>query len=388
MSNIHDVEFNDIKQFLEANEKSFIDQNDAYNKALVLLKDRKAKDHPVSIMEWIIAHNLLINKIDISRYSVYEIDNMSKIDIDQLAKKLTMKKNDRSNIKNILKYLHKLDIVSYNNIPYDIIYNIVINTDPLSLRDLYTNSTYKSVIDDSFTLETLYDKYKDIVEEQYNEYNKYKKYKEDGKHRRILDDLYYDDIYTNKSFNNLFKIYMNHIQRCTELEFNILYIDHIINKLGIQLDIETLIKLTTTIEYLTVEILEASDNISIKLLRKKTKSKEEYNSIYESDIKEAISQDDELKIFISNLDIKYNASSFKYYIISVLKYVGTFLPMLTEESILFIDSILYSFITTFFIYTLKSKSFDEFLEEILPGELIKHAKYEYNKVLKNCKEIL
>ena len=108
MTSIYDVPYEDIKKFLLANNRSFKNKDDAYNEALVLLKDKRAKGHTISIIEWLIAHNLLISKVNIPNYTIDEIDNMSQDQIDELAKLLTMKGNNRNNIKNILRYLRKI----------------------------------------------------------------------------------------------------------------------------------------------------------------------------------------------------------------------------------------------------------------------------------------
>ena len=109
MTSIYDVPYEDIEEFLLFNNINFENKNDAYDKALILLKDKNAKGHTTSIIEWLMAYNLLIRKVNIAIYSIFEIDNMSQIKINQLAKLLTMKGNNINNIKNILKYLHKLD---------------------------------------------------------------------------------------------------------------------------------------------------------------------------------------------------------------------------------------------------------------------------------------
>ena len=109
MSDIRDIPFKDIKEFLSVNNKDFINKDDAYDQALILLKDKKAIGHTTSIIEWLIAHNLFVRKVNIPNYTIYKIDNMSQNEINQLAKLLTMKKNNSENIKNILRYLHKLD---------------------------------------------------------------------------------------------------------------------------------------------------------------------------------------------------------------------------------------------------------------------------------------
>ena len=111
MTSIYDIPYEDIKIFLLANNPlyNFNDKDEVYNVASTLLKNKRAKGHTTSIIEWMMAHNLLINKVNIPNYSTYEINKMSKIEINQLAKLLTMRSDNRENIKNILQYLHKLD---------------------------------------------------------------------------------------------------------------------------------------------------------------------------------------------------------------------------------------------------------------------------------------
>jgi len=109
MSSIYDIPYEDIAIFLSANNKNIENEEDAYNIASILLKDKKAVGHTINIIEWMIAHNLLLRKINIPNYSIHEINKMSQIEINQLAKSLTMKKHNIENIKNILRYLDKLD---------------------------------------------------------------------------------------------------------------------------------------------------------------------------------------------------------------------------------------------------------------------------------------
>lgn len=111
MTSIYDVPYEDIQEFLLANNKSYTNEIDAYNKALVLLKNKKAIGHPISIIEWIIARNLMVKKVNIPNFTIYQIDKMKQFEIDELARLLTMNGNDRDNVKNILKYLGKLDIL-------------------------------------------------------------------------------------------------------------------------------------------------------------------------------------------------------------------------------------------------------------------------------------
>jgi hypothetical protein len=111
MTSIYDIPYEDIQEFLLANKKTYINEIDAYNKALILLKDKKSVGHTISIIEWMIAYNLLKKKVNIPNFTIYQIDNMKQFEIDELAKLLTMNGNNRENIKNILKYLNKLDFL-------------------------------------------------------------------------------------------------------------------------------------------------------------------------------------------------------------------------------------------------------------------------------------
>lgn len=107
MTSIHQIEFEDIKEFLKTNNiKTFKNKNDAYNIALKLLKSKNFINNSVKIEEWMIARNLFINKINIPKYNLYEIDFASKDEVDELSKSLNIKGN---NPKNILRYLGKLE---------------------------------------------------------------------------------------------------------------------------------------------------------------------------------------------------------------------------------------------------------------------------------------
>ena len=144
MTDVYDIPYKDIQKFLVANNKDFKNEDDAYNKALILLKDKKAIGHTTSIIEWMMAHNLLIRKVNIPIYAISEIDKMSQDKINKLAKLLTMSGNDRNNIKNILRYLRKLDDETLLPDINDIILN---NLTKLELQNInVADLNYDSVI--------------------------------------------------------------------------------------------------------------------------------------------------------------------------------------------------------------------------------------------------
>lgn len=110
MTSIYQIDFEVIKEFLKNNDKKiFKNKNDAYNIAFKLLNSKNFINNSVKIEEWIIARNLLINKINIPKYNLYEIDFASKDEISELSKSLNMKENNINSTKNILKYLGKLE---------------------------------------------------------------------------------------------------------------------------------------------------------------------------------------------------------------------------------------------------------------------------------------
>src|SRR5436190_2608226 len=131
MTSIYDIPHEDIEEFLLTNNKTF--KNDTYEKALILLKDRKAIGHTINIIEWMMAHNLIVKKVNIPNYNINELNKMDQNEINQLAKLLNMNGNNVENIKNILRYLHKL-----NDVVLDIdINNTILQTlNELEIKDI------------------------------------------------------------------------------------------------------------------------------------------------------------------------------------------------------------------------------------------------------------
>lgn len=136
MTSIYDIPYEDIKKYLLANNKDVSNNREvSYNTALGLFKSSSTLGHTHSIIEWIMAYNLLLNKTLISKYSFYELDNMSQSEINKLAKNLTMKGNNMNNIKNILKYLNLISDEKITLLPEikDLIFDLL---DELEKNDI------------------------------------------------------------------------------------------------------------------------------------------------------------------------------------------------------------------------------------------------------------
>jgi hypothetical protein len=78
LTSIYLIPFDDIKEFLKLNKKSFKNKNDAYNVALKMLKTQNNIYYTDKITEWIIARNLLSNRIFIPNYNIHDLDFASE----------------------------------------------------------------------------------------------------------------------------------------------------------------------------------------------------------------------------------------------------------------------------------------------------------------------
>jgi len=119
MTSVRQIPYEDIELFLLTNDiDPSHDINTNYNIALKLMKNPDTNFEIISIIEWMIAHNLIILNYDIPKYKKSDILNMTDIELSKLAISLTMKKNNIDNILNILFYLDKLVDDIQNNIFY------------------------------------------------------------------------------------------------------------------------------------------------------------------------------------------------------------------------------------------------------------------------------
>jgi len=114
MTDIKDINHDDIKNFLTLNRiKVFDDQSD-YDKAFKLMQNPKTIKEPTSIVEWMMAYNVANKNIKIKEYTINELMDLSSNGRNVLAKKLGMKSNNINHIINILHYLHKIHTVVGN----------------------------------------------------------------------------------------------------------------------------------------------------------------------------------------------------------------------------------------------------------------------------------
>lgn len=111
MSDIKDINFDDIKQFLITNNVTVSNDENDYNKAFKLMKNSNIIIESISIIEWMMAYNLIIKKVKIRDYTINDLIKLSINERDKLAKNLGMVSDNINNIINILYYLHKLHLV-------------------------------------------------------------------------------------------------------------------------------------------------------------------------------------------------------------------------------------------------------------------------------------
>jgi len=112
MTSITDLKLDDIKLFLSNNNITIShDINKMYSDAFDLMRKKSTLYDNVSdsIIEWMMAFNLLQSKVDILKYTKAEILSMSDHDLTILGKILMMKTTKVNHIINIFPYMRKLD---------------------------------------------------------------------------------------------------------------------------------------------------------------------------------------------------------------------------------------------------------------------------------------
>ena len=127
MTSIRDIDVNDLKLFLRVNDINLNNNEEIYEKAMGLMKSRRTKyaGVPDSIIEWMMAHNLIKLNTKIPAYTKNQIKNMMEEERRELADLLGMKTSNVDKIINILNYMHKLIILS--ELPEDPILDIISN---------------------------------------------------------------------------------------------------------------------------------------------------------------------------------------------------------------------------------------------------------------------
>jgi hypothetical protein len=109
MTSVYDIPIEDVELFLRGNNR-LVPETDklAYLEARKLMKNPKLLFYPPSIIEWMIAYNLLLTKAKIPNYTEEEILRLPQGELNSLAKLLTMRTNDKYNVIKILYYMGKI----------------------------------------------------------------------------------------------------------------------------------------------------------------------------------------------------------------------------------------------------------------------------------------
>lgn len=167
MTDIKDIPFDDAKQFLYDNDIEISsDKNKIYYEIRKLIRNGSydVTTIPISIVEWILAYNLIVSKINILKYTVSEIALLSKSEINKLAKLLGMTGNNIENIINILYYAHKL--ITLSILPEELILEeIIINNIDTNFTNICkTNKNFQNLCEDDKFWRKLYDKYYSNIE--------------------------------------------------------------------------------------------------------------------------------------------------------------------------------------------------------------------------------
>lgn len=151
MTDIKDISYNDIKEFLTLNNIEISNKDDDYTKAFTLMKKPNITVEPSSIIEWMMAYNLKIKNVKFPDYSITDLINLLIIERNKLSKKIGMISSNITNITSILKYLNKIHLkignlkVSnneniYNIFPKEIWIKILLDLNCKDIDDIINNS--------------------------------------------------------------------------------------------------------------------------------------------------------------------------------------------------------------------------------------------------------
>jgi len=259
------------------------------------------------------------------------------------------------------------------NLNRDIIYNIIINTKLYDLISLYlTDQMYQQVLNESTTLNYLYDKfigddqdikyafyddkYKLINQASYKIKNKNEQYQYIKEEKQKIDELYKHNI---KSFKQLLELHDHNLRFYTKLTVDIIYLYNNIK------NIDYVIQTAATVEYILAEILELAGNLT-----KKIDSKH---------ITKAITDDQELKEVFTNCHQQKD----KLHKNSIIKVLSQVHPdhKISEQAIEKLSELLNCFIYKMTKQYNQNVTFKDAIDTILLGELASHAISQSKKAL-------
>jgi len=153
MADIHDLDLDHLKKFLVQN-GIFVpkERERIYEKAFDLMNQKITlyDDADISIVQWLLAYNALKNNVVNRRYTESEINNLSKGELDKLAKKLGMKGNNVQNIIAILRFMHKFYTKEHQETItgiYDLDKILLQTIDPEELSNLPVNDYIRKILD-------------------------------------------------------------------------------------------------------------------------------------------------------------------------------------------------------------------------------------------------
>lgn len=143
MSDINDIPYEDVLRFLRNNnQKVPYDKEQAYDLLFELIQTNDYDYYTNSIIEWIMAYNLLQLNIKIPKYKTSELLSLNDNQLLKLSKLLKMKSTKLNHIMNILKYLHKLenDQDYLDLLPNELLGHIIENTNSKSITKFCSSS--------------------------------------------------------------------------------------------------------------------------------------------------------------------------------------------------------------------------------------------------------
>ena len=154
MADIQDLSLGHVKKFLSMNGIIIPkDKKKIYDKAFKLMNEKITlyDDVDVSIIEWMMAYNALKRNVIDKMYHIDDINELSEVELNKLAKNLGMQGNDVVSIVNILKFMHMFSNKPYRETItgiYDLDKVLLQTIDNKELNHLTLNDYTKKILND------------------------------------------------------------------------------------------------------------------------------------------------------------------------------------------------------------------------------------------------
>ena len=266
--------------------------------------------------------------------------NITDNDIKGHGKNGRVLKSDRMKVyqelQNSNQFKSNIKSIDHTPLPDDVILNIILNTPPFELSNLYAiNKRYQKILNNAYTLD-------------------------------LLSNQYFEDKTKLKTFNEFIKSYNAQLKQMAGLSIDLQFIyNTIVPLVSKPIEMKFLIQITAVIEYMMAEIFEVSGTIT-------RAKRSDQDIVTVSDVKKAIKNDEELNKTLDLRSMKGQLPSFNKSLYLILSQVHPKIKKIEPKAIKYINHLLYYLIKKIVNQYNQNLPFES-IKDILVGALAQHA---------------